>query len=157
MPRLGSSRRLEIIGSDSSQLTGPIGPIPLGLTPAETKSLYIYTFSEVIICDFLSTEDRWTHEPLVVRKSGDCQFPRGSIMHIHAMAWLCSVGGYYPFDAENIGWAVDGWEAQADTYEDEPEIEYIKLRLNVGLGSKGSCLSRIGYTWTAFTSATAVR
>jgi hypothetical protein len=133
-----------------ARLTGPVGPIPVGMRSEQSATLYIYQFSEILVCDYLSEGEEWVRTPLEIKRSSDLRFPRGTVQHIHMMAWLCAMSCYYPFDAENVGWAVDNWNAEPKTYQEDPEGEYINVTISVGAGPKGSRFNRIGYSWTVY-------
>ena len=134
-------------------LTGPIGPIPVGINLDQSTALYIYQFSEVLVCDYLSEGEEWVRTQLEVKYSGDVRFPRGAIKHVHVIAWLCAMSSYYPFDAESVGWAVDNWSATPAASSDDPNSEFMSVNVAVAAGPKGSRFNRIGYSWTIYTTA----
>lgn len=125
----------------SSQLTGPIeiGANPYGATA-------YYTYSEILVCDWLSRVGRWNRSELVIAKSSGRTFPLNSIKHVHMVAWPCSITDYL---TEDGGWAVDEWRVDVLCNE-ESNIDSIQVILKVAVRGEGARLNRVAYTWTAY-------
>lgn len=125
---------------ESAQLTGPIpiGPNPYGATA-------YFTFSGIVVCDWLSAAGYWLRDDLKIPKSGGRGFPFQSVKHVHVLAWPCAMTDY---STEDGGWAVDGWRAECDS--SDGHADYIDIILHVAVRGEGARLNRIGYTWTAY-------
>jgi hypothetical protein len=110
------------------------------------SALYIYSFSEVLVCDYSPPVPRWVR-PILVHKSAPA-FPAGSLKkeHIQLSAWLCSLSGH---GEEDTGWSVDEWDCDVLT---DGDGEHVRVTFHVAVGGKGARLNRIGYTWTAYVS-----
>lgn len=130
---------------ESAQLTGPIpiGPNPYGATA-------YYTFSGIVVCDWLCRGGRWLRDELRIGKSGGRAFPFQSVKHAHVVAWPCALTDYSTQDG---GWAVDGWRVECD--RSDGHNDFIDVVLHVAVRGEGARLNRIGYTWTAYVTDTA--
>ena len=123
------------------------GPILLGTSLDNQQRIYMFSFSEVIVCDWLTHDENWLQTNLVIDKSSGRCFPKGSVRDITVSAWPCSMSDH---SEEDGGWAVDGWRAIP---VEEVDGEYIQITLKVAIRGVGSRLNRFGYMWVAYTTA----
>jgi len=131
----------------SSQAVGPIGPLLLGPNRDGASSLQIYSFSEIIVCEYSPPSANWVRSWLRVSSPPEGpRFPKDSVKHILLSAWLCSVSGH---GEEDTGWAVDEWKADAVPMRGD-DHEHIQVSIRVAVGGKAARLNRIGYMWTAY-------
>lgn len=126
----------------SGRLVGPIGPLLLAQNQGQTLS--IYSYSEVLVCDYSPQRPSWVRGELTWVSSPG--FPRGALKreHVTVCAWLCSLSGH---GEEDTGWSVDKWDCDIVQKGDG---DHIRLVLSVAIGGRGARLNRIGYTWTAY-------
>jgi hypothetical protein len=108
---------------------------------------YTYTYSEIIVCDWLSRSDTWERGKLVVRNPSPLPVSADRVATIPMTAWLCSLANY---GTEDGGWAIDAWEAVAIPDEANPSKCYVEARIAVALRGICARLNRVGYSWTLY-------
>lgn len=142
MPLRRSHDPLQVRETMSGRLVGPIGPLLLAQN--QGQALSIYSYSEVLVCDYSPQRPSWVRGELTWVSSPG--FPRGALKreHVTVCAWLCSLSGH---GEEDTGWSVDKWDCDIVQKGDG---DHIRLVLSVAIGGRGARLNRIGYTWTAY-------
>lgn len=127
----------------SAKLSGPIG-VNAYYCAANVQ----YTYSEVVVVDWLSRATQWKRGKLIVRSQHFLPVPPEAVKDIQMTAWLCSVADYL---TEDGGWAIDLWvpRAVADPASGDPHSS-IEVTIAVAVRGVSAKLNRIGYTWTAY-------
>ncbi len=107
-------------------------------------------FSEVVLIEWSCRDEEWIrfdsqkNNEFIIRRSGNRSFSKGSIAHVHLVAWLCSFSNY---NEEDSGWAIDGWKY---SLEDDGDQASITIHLDLSIRGIGTRMNRIGYSWIAF-------
>jgi hypothetical protein len=115
---------------------------PFLATTAEGKVLHTYTFTEIVVCDWVIDKEDWERRSLMV--PGTHYFKPGTVTGIIMSAWPCSITGDGYQDA---GWAIDSWDAHPKS---EGKGDMVEITMVIAARGKGTRYNRIGYSWTAY-------
>jgi hypothetical protein len=121
--------------------------------------LYLYSISEIIICEWRSPEASILFEHPLCIKADEIRgpyFDAKAKIYAHCVAWPCSISHHSEEDGE---WAIDQWEPflyKPDNVKlngsDATELVAVGLKLRLAIRGYGTRLNRIGYQMQIFAS-----